>query len=147
MNEKRRCQQAILPAVIYTILEDAINLNKETAACKEIKTIQEIAAKIISSYIDNIKLIKRIGRGRDKILKLFLDKNEGTYYIRKVILGLFEVTQLALDQGLIDENAALVVQDVLNLENEVPMNDEEWLKLKASADKRTEEILTIIREI
>ena len=147
MNDKPRCQNAILPAVVFALTQDALKLSKDEAEKESLARINAIALKVYSAYANNWKLVKRTSKALNRILELFVDSRDGTYHIRKVILALFGATQLALNEYLIQNESALVVQDALNLEAKLEFNEADWFKLKASADKKVEDILKIIKEI
>lgn len=147
MNEKRRCQNAILPAVVFALTSDAMKLSKSDAEKESLFGINTTAFKIYAIYADSLKLKKRTSKAVNKILELFVDVRDGTYHIRKVILALYNVTQEAFDAGLIQKESAEVVQDALDLEGKLDCEEQDWLKLKASAEKRQNEILKIIKEI
>lgn len=147
MNDKRRCQNAILPAVVFALTSDAMKLSENDAEKESLTRINKIAYKIYFSYADSFKLIKRTSKALNRILELFVDARDGTYHIRKVILALYNVTQEAFDVGLIQKESAEVVQDALDLEGKLYCEEQDWLKLKASAEKRQNEILKIISEI
>lgn len=147
MNDKPRCQNAILPAVVFALTQDALKLSKDEAEKESLARINAIAFKVYSAYANSRKLKKRTSKSLNRILELFVDSRDGTYHIRKVILALYNVAQEAFNANLIKKRSALVVQFALNLEGKLEFNEADWLKLKASADKKVEDILKIIKEI
>ncbi len=147
MNDKPRCQNAILPAVVFALTQDALKLSKNEAEKESLTKINAIALKVYSAYANSWKLKKRTSKALNGILELFVDSRDGTYHIRKVILGLYNVAQEMFNANLIKKRSALVVQFALNLEGKLEFNEADWLKLKASADKKVEDILKIIKEI
>ncbi|MBM5782585.1 MAG: hypothetical protein FJ368_04095 [Pelagibacterales bacterium] len=147
MNDKKACQHAYFPAIVLTLAGEAIARSKNDDEKQLIDNLAKIAAIVYKSYAPSLKLIKRVSRAVHATLSLFVDARDNTYHIRKVFLALFGATQTALDEDLIDNNIALVVQDALNIEGKAPMADEDWLKLKASADKKVKEIMTILKNI
>lgn len=144
MNDKRRCSNAILPAVVYAITLDAIKLGKDEKEKESLIRINTIAKTVYAAYANCFKLEKRVSKRVHEILKLFVDARDGTYHIRKVILALYNATQEAYNMSLIKKDSALVVQDALNLEGKLPMNEDAWFKLKSSADKKVDDIVKII---
>lgn len=146
LSDKRRCQHAVLPAVVYALMTDAAKMTSKQEEKDLYSKVGQIADKVCWAYANNWKLVKRTSRALHKILNLFVDSRDGKYHIRKVMLALHGATQIVLDEDLITNDVALVVQDALNLEGMMTINDDDWLKLKASADKKIDDIVNIIRE-
>lgn len=147
MNERRACQHALLPAIVFALTKDALAGSQDKDEIVLLTKINQIADKVARSYAPTEKLLRRVDKSIHKTIQLFVDARDGRYHIRKVILALHGATQIALDSDLINNEVALVVQDALNLEGRFEMKDEDWIKLKQSADKKVEEIVKIIHNV
>lgn len=146
LSDKKRIELAILPALIFSLMQDAFNASKTEEEKESVSKILKISFIIYTSFADSPKLVKRVSKLVHKILSLFVDKRDGTYHIRKVILCLYEVTQRLIYEGRIDDQIALVVQDALELEHASQISDKDWFALKESAEKRVEDVIKLINE-
>lgn len=147
MNDKRSAQVAIFPAILFALTKEAIGYSNHNKECEILYDINHKSMQAMFDTISRPKLLKRLEKAINSILKLFVDSQDGTYHIRKVILALHGATQKALDCDMINNDIAILMQEALNLEGEIPMSDKDWLKLKASADKKCDDVFRIIQNI
>lgn len=146
MTDKKICLEAILPTIVIAVCKDALLLNKGESG-ESVFELKEKALAYFFSIVKSNKLIKRIERCCHRVLTLFVDKQDGTYSMRKVILALHQVTQQLYDEGLVSIEAAQIVADILEIEGQTEADKQAWIKLKASADKKVIDIIKIIKEI
>lgn len=147
ITDKKASQNAFFAAIVFALASEALASSKSEEEKQTVANLVKIAEVVYGAYAPSLKLVKRVSRAVHSTLKLFVDSRDNTYHIRKVFLALHGATQIALDEGLISTDAALVVQDALDLENKCSINDEDWIKLKQSADKRIDGIVEIVKNI
>lgn len=148
MNDKKICLQCIIPLVVAKICVDALIISNKDSA--DYSKITELKDKCFGYVIkqSNPKLLRRLSRCCNELFLLFTSKQDGTYYIRKMIVTVFNATQQLFDENLINEDVALMVQALLDVEhNSYKGTSEDWEKLLASANKKTNNFLKIIKNI
>jgi hypothetical protein len=146
-NDKRSVQAAIFPAILVAITKDALEYSKNNAESEELKNINEKAAKMMFDTISRPEVLKRLERLINRTMRAFVDARDGKYHIRKVVLALHGMTQEAFNIKMINEQIGELIQEALNLEGTIPMEEEDWVKLKSSADKKSKEVFNIIKSI
>lgn len=146
-NDRRAKQEAVIPAILLKVMFDAIEKSKSKAQTDKLEKIYNESLEKLYEIIRKPKLLLKVQKIVNEIMNLFVNKQDGTYHIRKVILTLHGVTQTALDLDYIENDVALLVQEALILENEIYIDDESWHKLKSSADKKVDQIIDIIANI
>ena len=146
MTEKQICLEIILPTLVIAICKDALLINKGKAG-EPFELLRDKSYEYFFSLVKTNKLIRRLERCCNAILREFVCKSDGTYTMRKVVLAMHPLTQHLHDRDLVSRKGAELVQDLLVIEGDSELAKNDWLKIKASADKKVEDLIKIIEAI
>lgn len=150
MNEKNICQQAIFPFLLGVAAARALSGSNLLYISKT----QLVLEKMLAGF-NKDKILRRIGRTSSFIINSLVDKQTDEVNGHKFILVIYFIAQKALDSGIVFDQELLDLFDVFfEIEAEMSKNHEgkviteqDYSKLKESAERTSTKIFQIIRNV
>lgn len=157
MKDKDFCQQYFILILFAEICQIGIksgNVSDRVIRLKE-TCIDYFMDRLRKHCKDFGKMRRRIERkALLPIYALFTDKQTNLVNTHKLILGLHPIILAMKNEGMIEKDIEDTIEEFFVIEGEQDatfdgksISDSDWIKLKASADKKIDELAAIIREI
>jgi hypothetical protein len=145
ISDKNFIKMAIVPYFLGTLAENGITVEKD----KFFKLCKTFYVDLCNKYLKDIqKINNRLDNLVFKIFNEIRDVKKKEINTHKAIIALNMVIQLAISNNDYEDDFANQLISLLEpfqeLESQMEMEDDEWLALKESADKRAKNIYEII---
>lgn len=149
MTDKQICQQAIFPFMLFLVANRGLSSKNQYY----MDLAQDIVVKLLEGR-DKAKLIRRLDRLAQEIINLIADKRTDLVNGHKLILALHALAQKIIDSGFVFRSEIIdlfghFLEIEANQDTTIdgkPITNQDWLKLKESADKVTEKIFVRIND-
>jgi hypothetical protein len=157
LNDKQFCQKYYILALFAEIAHIGIQNGTaiELVANLKNKCLESWKTKLADNGKDFNKMISRCKRKAVlPIFGIFSDHQTKTVNTHKMVLAMHQVALVMKNDGLLDEDVEDIVEQFLDIESKQdetfdkkPISDADWLKLKASADKKVADVLEVLKSI
>lgn len=156
MRDKEFCQRYYILILFAEISQIGIKNGKTSERVTKLRDscTDLFLAAIKRNKKDMSKMFRRCQRGIELIYNCFIDKQTNLVNTHKLILALHEIALIMKRDKLLGKKAEKLIEEFLKIEGEQSttfdgksISDQDWLRLKASADKKVEEIFNIVKNI
>lgn len=152
INAKRACQEATILKILIEIAEIGI---KEGDCSSIVSKLRNKANQLFYKTIDNDKKLEfRCLKASHFIFLVFRNEKTKEVNTHKMILALHQIGDWLIDNNLFSEESRELLQEFLTIEGKQDetfdgkvITNEDWIKLKNSADKRVKDVIEIIKNI
>lgn len=149
-SDKQVILQAILPFCLFQLTQGGMK-----GKVNEIEALSQALIIELIGNKDKAKMLRRLDRKAHEIYLVMRNAKDDTVSGHKAVLTFYSVAQKMIDNDFkFDSRVVDLIDLFLKLEGQQdvdylgnPISDEDWLALKASADKAAEKIYKIIKNI
>ena len=157
MNDKQFCQKYYILVLFAEVAHIGIlnGTGIELVANLKNECLESWRRKLSDNSKDFNKMISRCKRKAVlPIFRIFSDHQTRTVNTHKMVLAMHQVALVMKNDGLLDKDVENIVEQFLDIESKQdetfdkkPISDEDWLKLKTSADKRVADVVEVLKSI
>ena len=156
MTDKEFSQRYYLLILLAQISQIGIKNGKTSERVAKLR--DECTKLILKAFEeegkDATKLFRRCQRAINAIYKIFTDKQTNLVNTHKLILALYNIALIMKQDNLLNKEVEKVMEKFLEIEGEQSttfdgksISDDDWVRLKTSADKKLIDVFNIVKNI